>query len=927
MHLRWLVLVFWVTATALTGQALPPVQSFELDTYGGGSQNWAIAQDERGFIYVANHEGLLEYDGERWQLYPSPNESVLRSVAVVGERIYTGFYEDFGYWTADEQGLAYTSLGALTDRVWPDEQFWGIHAIGDQVLFQSLNQLFTYNPATDQLTVTASPTGITKLFALPDAIYLTDGYQQLYRLSGGELSEPLISRQAGRPLIHLWREGDRLLAISAAGETVALVNEGWQPVARMDFLAGRRVYSALSLRNGGVAVGTISDGVYVADASGELVAQMDRVDGLANNTVLSLAEDRDGNLWAGTDNGISLINLTAPLRRYTDVSGQLGTVYAAATFKGRLYLGTNQGLFVQDVEGQRPPALVPGTQAQVWSLLAYDDRLFVGHDRGAFVVRNGEVRLLGDEYGAWGFVPVPGQPDLLLQGSYSGLYVLERKRGVWQLRNRVRGFDLSTRFLVMPTAREVYVSHEYRGVYGLRLNDDLTEVTEERLYEQPGKGRNAGLALFQDSVYYYSREGLFVLEGFAAGFTRRKGALVPVTDQYVSGKMVAEGDRLWQFSQSGISYLRPAALAEGLEQNVVPLAAELVEAKSGYENLANLGGDTLLIGTADGYLLLDLSKLPDYQHQLFLTEAQALPADREPFYLPAAGQEVELPHYAHNLRFALAVPNYDRYFTTQYQHRLLGLTEAWSDWRSSAEVSFSELPAGDYTLEVRSRVGLRESDNTISYPFTVRRPWYGSYPALGIYVLALLGAGWLINRLSQRKYARQQAAEQAKTEARIAAQQRQAELELTRLNNERLKEDVESKSRELALVTMNMVKKNELLRRVKEELAATKSPERNIRQVVKTIDHNMDEGENWKMFKDAFENADREFFTSIKEKHPDLTPNDLKLCAYLRLNLSSKEIAPMLNISPRSVEVKRYRLRKKLGLAREVNLTEYIMSL
>ena len=914
-------------AATLAGQALPPVQSFEPETYGAGSQNWAIAQGDRGFVYVANHEGLLEYDGERWQLYPSPNESVLRSVAVIGERIYTGFYQEFGYWSSGEAGLSYTSLSALTDRVLPDEQFWSIHAVGDQVLFQSLNQLFSYDPATNQLSVTASPAGITKLFALPDAIYLTDGYHQVYRLSGGALSEPLTIREGSRPLVHLWREGGRLLALTAAGETVELRQAQWQTIRRMDFLEGRRLYSALTLRDGGLAVGTISDGVYVADATGAFVTQLDRVDGLANNTVLSLAEDRDGNLWAGTDNGISLINLRAPLRRYTDVSGQLGTVYAAATFEGRIYLGTNQGLFVQEAGERAPPVLVPGTQAQVWGLFVYDDHLFVGHDRGTFVVENGQARLIGEEYGAWGFVPVPGQPNRLLQGAYSGLYVLERTEDDWQIRNRVEGFDLSTRFLVMPTADEVYVSHEYRGVYGLRLNEALTKVVEDKLYEQPEKGRNAGMALFQDSVYYYSRDGLFVLQDFETGFRRSEEVVVPLADRYTSGKMVAEGGRLWQFGQSAVSYLRPAALTEGLEQHIIPLAAELIEAKSGYENLANLGGDTLLIGTADGYLLLDLNELPDYQHEVYLREARALPADREPIPLSTDGAEIELPHYAHNLQFGLSVPNFDRYFTTQYQHRLLGMSEDWSEWRSDAQLVFSELPAGDYTLEVRSRVGLRESENTISYPFAVRRPWYGSYPALGIYVLALLGAGWLINSFSRRKYARQQATERAESEARIAAQQRQAELELTRLNNERLKEDVQSKTRELALVTMNMVKKNELLQRVKEELAATKEPERNIRQVVKTIDHNLDDGENWKLFKDAFENADREFFKTIKEKHPELTPNDLKICAYLRLNLSSKEIAPMLNISPRSVEVKRYRLRKKLGLEREVNLTEYIMSL
>lgn len=79
------------------------------------------------------------------------------------------------------------------------------------------------------------------------------------------------------------------------------------------------------------------------------------------------------------------------------------------------------------------------------------------------------------------------------------------------------------------------------------------------------------------------------------------------------------------------------------------------------------------------------------------------------------------------------------------------------------------------------------------------------------------------------------------------------------------------------------------------------------------------------MFKEAFDNADKDFLKKIKAAHPSLTPSDLKLCAYLRLNLTSKEIAPMLNISIRSVEIKRYRLRKKLNLLHDDGLVNYIL--
>jgi DNA-binding CsgD family transcriptional regulator len=100
-----------------------------------------------------------------------------------------------------------------------------------------------------------------------------------------------------------------------------------------------------------------------------------------------------------------------------------------------------------------------------------------------------------------------------------------------------------------------------------------------------------------------------------------------------------------------------------------------------------------------------------------------------------------------------------------------------------------------------------------------------------------------------------------------------------------------------------------------------------ISKVIKTIDNNLNNEDDWKFFEQAFNNTDREFLKKIKSVHVSLTKNDLKICAYLRLNLSSKDIAPLLNISLRSVEIKRYRLRKKLKLSHNEGLTEYILSI
>jgi AraC family chitin signaling transcriptional activator len=179
--------------------------------------------------------------------------------------------------------------------------------------------------------------------------------------------------------------------------------------------------------------------------------------------------------------------------------------------------------------------------------------------------------------------------------------------------------------------------------------------------------------------------------------------------------------------------------------------------------------------------------------------------------------------------------------------------------------------------------------------------------------------------LSKKYYNKKQQNLLYEAQKELELKELESSQKIIKLNNDKLRNDIESKNRELATSTMSIIKKNEFLNSIKNELSEGK--ERSLIKVIKIIDKNLNNTDDWKMFQEAFNNADKKFLDKVKDKHQDLTPNDLRLCAYLRLNLSSKEIAPLLNISPRSVEVKRYRLRKKMNLDHNANLTNYILEI
>src|SRR5690606_34126416 len=137
-HFSLYVFFFSLTlCSLLSAQEIPPIEVYTPRDYRGENQNWAISQSKDKTIYIANNKGLLEFNGARWELYPSPNETIIRSVKVIDERIYTGCYMEFGYWKRNFQGkLVYSSLSQLiSNTIIEDEQFWNIIGYRDWVLF------------------------------------------------------------------------------------------------------------------------------------------------------------------------------------------------------------------------------------------------------------------------------------------------------------------------------------------------------------------------------------------------------------------------------------------------------------------------------------------------------------------------------------------------------------------------------------------------------------------------------------------------------------------------------------------------------------------------------------------------------------------------------------------------------------------------
>ena len=913
----------------LYAQATPPIQIFSPKETSTGNQNWKIDQFSDGTLVFANNQGLATYNGARWKLYPAKDNSIIRSVKAIGKRIYSSSYMDFGYWEKDSTGeLHYTSLAEQFNiEVLEDEQFWTILPYNDYVLFQSLNRILIVSPQQGIKAILGFKNTLVKSFEVNGIIYFQVLNEGLYKIEKDKAvlvtNSPLFQETN---LVALFEKDDDLLVVTQEEGLYRLTKQveltPWKTNNSL-LKKGVNFYAAIPLKSGDYALGTVGNGLMIISAGGELKNTYNQTKGLSNNTVLSLFEDKKNNLWLGLDNGINLINKESAIQEYIDVNGQLGTVYTSAIQANFLYLGTNQGLFVKDQSKNTPFILIENTQGQVWNLTKIGDQLFCGHDRGAFLIEGKTAQLISKTKGVWRFKPHPTEKKLVFIGHYTGINIIEKVKGKWRDRNKIKGFDISSRFFEFASNNTLVVNHEYKGVFSFELDEYFENIKNSRVDAVSCKSCNSSLVNFDGELFYKAKEALYRYN-LSVGIFQTSDLFTKVnkTNDFLEGKLIDDGNgQLWVLAKNsvytlskdkaGALVLKSFSLNEGDRKNV-----------SGFENVNPIGDDSYLIGNSRGYLNVKLDQIKKEETSVKITgikvnnkvESTALSLE----------DNVTLDHDFNNLTYQFASFDFNRYGKTKYQYILEGEDNQWSDWNGITTVQYFNLSPGTYQFKLRAKKENVMSPVLEAPTISIAAPWFLNRIAISFYAILVLILLFIYNAYYKNKLKQQRIALNAENKRQLEIQELETQKEIIRLRNEQLKKDIEGKSRELAVATMSTLKRNEFLNSIKSELEEVNDKKAN--KVIKSINAKLKNNDDWDYFKKAFDNTDQDLFRKLKTAHPSLTKNDLKLCAYLRLNLSSKEIAPLLNISVHSVEIKRYRLRKKMGLERSQGIVEYIMT-
>lgn len=939
----------------------PTVRNFNRKISNAGTQNWGMIQHKNDWMYFANNKGLLEFDGNRWTTYPIRNYTNVRSLYYdeQANRIYAGAFNEFGYYTRNEVGiLKYISL---IDKVKTNErnfnEIWHISKIDNAIFFQGDKEIFRYKenkmhrfPFTNKIDFSAVIQNSLIVSSTPDGIFFLNG--NLFMKFPN--SEILKNKKVCAILPF---QENKILFVTDFYGIFVFNGESVEkfPTDIDSFLSENQVFSA-TIKGSKIALGTVRNGLVVKDFKDNSNTFSNTFSGLQNNTILSLAFDRQDNLWLGLDKGIDYVQINSPIYDLFGNSQSFGAGYSSLIRNNTLYLGTNQGLYTTSFPLASSPnplsvKLIPGMQGQVWSLALIDNTIFCGSDHGAFIINGEKAEQISGVPGTWGFRKLNSRPGYIIGSSYQGFIILKKVGNKWQFSNFVKGFPESGVMFEEDELGNIWFSHWIKGISKLTLNQEMDSISKIEHFDT-----SKGFPSNRDNTLYSVKNRLvFSTQNGFYSYNSRTNKIEKSNDlsnlfgsstHSMRLNETLKGD-IWCTSSSNISIALKQKNNKYLIDSLsfTPLKSKLI---FGFQNLNFINDSKSIISTEDGFSWLDISKINKKPSKFKISIRNVYLTNEKDSMVAGYGSynensNPEFDFKNNSLRFEFVAPEFRNEGLVTYSYILENYDNKWSAYSPANTKEFSKLKKGTYIFRVRAKSSLESNVVETSYLFTILPPWYESTIAYLVYlilfVLAILKMLKLIQIRSEkgaREMEAQKELEMKEQEQRFEADAKEKRKEIVELKNQRLQYDLRHKSQELASSTMNLIRKNEVLLEINQHLSKlaediTEKPEPNIilkklNKMQDDIKKNIEHDNNWKRFAENFDLVYENYLKRLSESYPQLTISDKKLCAYLKMDLSSKDIAPLLNMSFRSVEMSRYRLRKKMELDRDVNLSEFLQN-
>lgn len=782
----------------LTEQGLPFAgEHFAPQEYQQYPQNWAVTQDRRGVVYIANNDGILEYDGESWRLISTLTNAFVRSLAVDSTgTIYVGLLGDFGYLKPDSVGVM--RYESLYDEIDPGDRtfkdVWGTHATPDGIYFQAKERLFRWDGTT--MKVWKSEEGFHTSFALQNQLYVREIGRgllhmvddSLRRVPGGEqfVHTPIhvmIPRSDGRILIGTQEDGLYLYDETAARPFVTEADP---------FLAEYKLYHGTALPGGKAALATLGGGVLVIDEEGHLLRVLDPAAELPDGVINYVHADARGGLWmALNSNGVAYADPVSPLTVYDERVGLKGLIYAIRRHQGDLYVATGSGLFVLEQEplslevrqeGKRSSFHQISGVSIAWDMVSTKHGLLVATDGGVYSVRE-RGRLTEDK--AYIIAVSEHRDGRIYVGTEEGLSILEfDEEGGWS-QDKIEGIEEEIRSIREARNGTLWLGTIRGSVLRVQFDNGVEKAPRvSRFGPEDGLPEDFSfVSSIGDQIVALSGKGVFHVQEQSQIGSANTTKVRFVPDTTLLPRRSVEGrslEALVEDSSDNVWMLVGSRAYIAKREDGSFVRREVKELRFPKEDPTPMYIDddgVVWVGNGRELIRYDsrIEARPITEFQTLIRRIKALPNGKTVYGgAPRTGEakglgtdvQPEVTYHNNTLRIDVAAPVYSSPTPIKYQYQLEGKDSGWSEWQEQASVQYTNLAEGEYRFRVRARTARGVIGSEASFAFDVLPPWYRTWWAYFAYFggTILIGLGyWRYYQIVQEnKRAREQAKELAR---------------------------------------------------------------------------------------------------------------------------------------------------------------------
>lgn len=906
------IILFYLISFQLYAQELLPfVENYNKSDYQGDNQIWNVAQGNDNAMYFANNYYLLRYDGVKWEKNSLPNKTIIRSIMVDGDRIYSGSYKEFGYWYRKNGKMIYVSISD-TSKFFDEsdnEEVWKIFKFNGKIYFQSFNGLFQYDGKI--IKKSKFEFLVSYCFPVGKELLVASVENGVYKMKNSKFEKIEGWSVLENNVIHAIEKHQNKTYFFTKKNGVYVEENGalkeWQSPLN-SILKAANINVAKFIKNNKLIIGTANKGVYIFDLNSGAYKNINRNNVLMNNSILSIGLDKENDLWLGLDNGIAHIEVNSPISIFYDNSGVLGSVYSVASTPKGYLMASNHGVFKYE---DKVLSLIPNTQGQAWNISEVNNKYLIGHNEGTFVYENGLFSKLSIINGGWNLAK-SSINNSYLQATYSGVIIYNDTNDLNQ-KIILKGILKPIKYVAQNRKNEIWAADNNRGLYRILYNDAY-ETTSIKNVTQLSKIKND----FGVKIFEFRNEVLFLINKSFYTYNSITNLLEQnelFNNNFKNASnIVSIDENHFLILQEGLLY-HIYANENKFIRNIIQ--EKYYKGKIINDNLKVFkNNENYLLNLDDGFISLQLNyankKASNINVEAFVNNNLIKNNSKIPY-------NTELRIHILSGVFGATRPN--------LFYKVNGLKEFIPV--KEGLIILNNLNSGSNEITVYLHDGLNYN-KVSNFRFLVSKPWYFSPWMILLYFIVIGVILYLYYKWNKMRYIQKLELrdEELKHQKKILEMELKAENELNIQEYQKhiLELELQTKSSEVAGKSLSIAKQSEMIENIQSILDSDMDFNKLKSEIKKAIKINAVNKHEWETFETNLNQIHNEFIINLSKKFPNLTSKDIKLCIYLKMNLSSKEIAPMMNISFRGVELHRYRLRKKLNLVQDENLSKFLLT-